>query len=190
VKLVDVRAHAIEEITPTGLRTTSEEYEFEVLIYATGFDAMTGALARMNVSGLGCIDLRDKWVNGPTNYLGFMVAGFPNLFMIHGPGSPSVLAQMIAGAEGQINWLADLLAYIGEHGYERVETTSEWEDTWGQQVRAAADATLYNMAESWYLGANIPGKPRVFMIYTGGLDVYREICAGVTRNGYKGFTFI
>jgi cation diffusion facilitator CzcD-associated flavoprotein CzcO len=189
VRLVDVRANPIQEITPAGLRTTAAEYELDMLIYATGFDAMTGSMTRMNITGVGGVDLRDKWQHGPTNYLGYSVAGFPNLFMIHGPGSPSVLAQMIMGAEFQVEWLCDLLAHATARDYQRVATTTDWEDSWGREVEAAADATLYKKADSWYLGANIPGKPRVFMVYIGGFDVYCQRSRDVAAAGYQGFVF-
>ena len=189
VTLVDVRANPITEITPAGLRTTAGEYDLDILIYATGFDAMTGSLTRMNVTGVGGVRLEDKWANGPTNYLGFMVAGFPNLFMIHGPGSPSVLAQMIMSAEWQVDWLYDRLGYLLEHGYQQVDTTEEWEESWAREVETAANATLYKKADSWYLGANIPGKPRVFMVYIGGFDNYTRRCNEVVANGYEGFVF-
>jgi len=187
VTLVDVRANPIQEITPTGLRTTAAEYELDALIFATGFDAMTGSMTRMNITGIGGVDLREKWQHGPTNYLGYSVAGFPNLFMIHGPGSPSVLAQMIMGAEFQVEWLCDLLEHATAHGYHRVDTTAEWEDSWGREVEAAAEATLFKKADSWYLGANIPGKPRVFMVYIGGFDVYCGRCRDASAAGYEGF---
>jgi cyclohexanone monooxygenase len=189
VTLVDVRANPITEITPAGLRTTAGEYDLDILIYATGFDAMTGSMTRMNVTGTGGLRLEDKWVNGPSNYLGFLVAGFPNLFMIHGPGSPSVLAQMIMSAEWQVDWLHDRISFMLEQGYERVDTTEQWEENWAREVEAAADATLYKKADSWYLGANIPGKPRVFMVYVGGFDNYTRRCTEVVDNGYQGFSF-
>jgi cation diffusion facilitator CzcD-associated flavoprotein CzcO len=189
VTLVDVRTNPIAEITPTGLRTTASEYELDLLIYATGFDAMTGSMTRMNLTGVGGVDLRDKWVNGPTNYLGFVVAGFPNLLMVHGPGSPSVLAQMIMCAEWQIDWIGDLLEHMVRNGYKRFDTTTEWEDAWGREVETAADATLFRMADSWYIGANIPGKPRVFMVYVGGFDVYTRRCDEAAERGYEGLVF-
>jgi cation diffusion facilitator CzcD-associated flavoprotein CzcO len=160
-------------------------------IRQTGFDAMTGSMTRMNVTGTDGVRLEDKWVDGPANYLGFLVAGFPNLFMIHGPGSPSVLAQMIMSAEWQVDWVCDRISYLLEQGYERVDTTEQWEESWAREVEAAAaaDATLYKKADSWYLGANIPGKPRVFMVYVGGFDNYTRRCTEVVDNGYQGFVF-
>lgn len=187
VTLVDVRANPITGLTPTGLRTTGGQYELDVLIYATGFDAMTGALQRMNITGIGGRDIRDKWSQGPTNYLGMLVAGYPNLFMVHGPGSPSVLAQMITTGEWQVDWIADRLAYLEEHGYERIDTTTEWEDAWGKEVRTIADATLFDRADSWYVGANVPGKPRVFMVYIGGFDRYKQRCEDAVADHYRGF---
>jgi cyclohexanone monooxygenase len=189
VTLVDVRSNPITEITPAGLRTAAGEYELDILIYATGFDAMTGSMTRMNVTGADGVRLQDKWVNGPTNYLGFLVAGFPNLFMIHGPGSPSVLAQMIMSAEWQVDWLHDRIAYMLSRGLERVDTSERWEDSWGREMEVAADATLFKKADSWYMGANIPGKPRVFMVYVGGFDNYTRRCDEVVSAGYEGFTF-
>ena len=189
VTLVDVRANPITEVNPGGLRTTAGDYELDILIYATGFDAMTGSMTRMNVTGVGGLKLEDKWAGGPTTYLGFQVAGFPNLFMIHGPGSPSVLAQMIMSAEWQVDWLHDRLRHMLDRGYTRVETTEQWEDSWSGEVEAAADATLYKKADSWYLGANIPGKPRVFMVYVGGFDNYARRCNEVVANDHEGFAF-
>jgi cyclohexanone monooxygenase len=189
VTLVDVRTHPITEITPTGLKTQEGSYDLDILVYATGFDAMTGALTRMNVTGIGGLDLRQKWVGGPSNYLGFMVAGFPNLFMIHGPGSPSVLAQMIMGAEWQVNWIDDLLRAMDAQGHERVDTTPEWEDDWAAKVDEAADRMLFKRADSWYVGANIPGKPRVFMVFVGGFNAYTTLCNESVARGYEGFRF-
>lgn len=189
VTLVDVRANPITGLTPAGLRTTGGEYELDMLIYATGFDAMTGSLQRMNVTGVGGKDIRDTWAEGPANYLGMVVAGYPNLFMVHGPGSPSVLAQMITTGEWQVDWIADRLKYLEEHGYERIDTTPEWEEAWGREVQAIADATLFGRADSWYVGANIPGKPRVFMVYIGGFDLYKQRCDDAVADNYRGFVF-
>ena len=131
VTLVDVRTNPITEITPTGLRTTAADYELDILVLATGFDAVTGSLTRMNITGVGGIDLREKWAQRPTNYLGFMVAGFPNLFMIHGPGSPGVLAQMITGGEWQVGWVADVIEDLDRSGYARIDTTADAENELG-----------------------------------------------------------
>ncbi|GLY71292.1 flavin-containing monooxygenase [Amycolatopsis taiwanensis] len=187
VELVDVRTNPIVEITPAGLRTTAHEYELDMLVYATGFDAMTGALTRMTVTGVGGGDLRDKWAHGPANYLGLVIAGFPNLFMVHGPGSPSVLAQMITTGEWQVDWIGDRLKYLRDNGYRRIEATADAEAAWGQETKAIADATLFPRADSWYVGANIPGKPRVFMVYIGGFPAYKQRCDEVVAEGYRGF---
>ena len=189
VTLVDVRANPITEITPSGLRTTAAEYDLDVLVFATGFDAVTGSLTRMNVTGTGGASLRDRWAGGPVSFLGMLVAGFPNLFLIHGPGSPGVLAQMIAGGEWQVDWLARLIGHMEAAGHQRVDTTPEWEGRWSAEVEAAADRTLYKHADSWYLGANIAGKPRVFMIYVGGFDQYMRRCEEQAAAGYEGFAF-
>ena len=188
VTLVDVRSNPITEITPAGLRTTAAEYELDMLILATGFDAVTGAFTRMNVTGVGGADLRARWAQGPANYLGFMVAGFPNLFMIHGPGSPGVLAQMITGGEWQVDWVADVITDLNDDGYARIDTTTDAEDGWRSEMDEMAAKTLFQYADSWYVGANIPGKPRNFMIYIGGFDQYKRRCAEQVQKGYEGFT--
>jgi cation diffusion facilitator CzcD-associated flavoprotein CzcO len=189
VTLVDVRSHPIAEITPSGLRTTAAEYDLDVIIFATGFDGVTGSFTRMDVTGADGTDLRVKWASGPTTDLGYLVAGFPNLFLIHGPGSPGVLAQMITGGEWQVDWVARLIKHMEERGYRRVDTTPAREQQWNEEVQAAADRTLYKLADSWYMGANIPGKPRAFMIYVGGFDRYTQRCAEHAGAGYSGFVF-
>lgn len=186
VHLVDVDAHPIVEFTRTGLRTAAEHYDLDMIILATGFDAVTGSLTRMNITGVGGVDLRDKWADGPTNYLGYFVAGFPNLFMIHGPGSPGVLAQMIMGGELQVDWVAKIIEDMQEQGYETIDTLPEAERAWSEEMEAAASHTLYKHANSWYVGANIPGKPRVFMIYIGGFDRYLARCNEQLEKGYEG----
>jgi cation diffusion facilitator CzcD-associated flavoprotein CzcO len=188
VTLVDVRKDPITEITATSLRTTAADYELDMLVLATGFDAVTGSLTRMNITGTGGTGLGEKWAEYPANYLGLMVAGFPNLFMIHGPGSPGVLAQMILGGEWQVDWVAQVIADLNRHGYARIDTTADAEDAWGAETEAIAARTLYQHADSWYVGANIPGKPRNFLIYIGGFDRYTQRCAEAVQNGYEGFT--
>jgi cation diffusion facilitator CzcD-associated flavoprotein CzcO len=188
VTLVDVRTHPIVEITPHGLQTTARHFDdIDILIFATGFDAMTGSMTRIDIRGVGGGELATAWADGPRTYLGFMVAGFPNLFMVHGPGSPSVLAQMIMGAEWQVDWIAELIRHMDLKGYRTVDTNLECHEWWGQQVDQAADRTLYKMANSWYLGANIEGKKRVFMVYVGGFDAYTDICSDIAARGYEGF---
>ncbi|HUJ64463.1 MAG TPA: NAD(P)/FAD-dependent oxidoreductase, partial [Acidimicrobiales bacterium] len=187
VTLVDVKTHPIEEITPTGLRTAKESYDLDVLVFATGFDAMTGPLLRMNITGRGGLSLKEKWEHGPRTYLGLSTAGFPNMFMITGPGSPSVLASMITAIEQHVDWIAGAIVHAAETGREVMEASPEAEDQWVDHVNEVADQTLYRFANSWYLGANIPGKPRVFMPYVGGFNVYRDKCDQVAAAGYPGF---
>jgi cation diffusion facilitator CzcD-associated flavoprotein CzcO len=187
VTLVDVKTNPITEITPTGLRTTAGEYDLDILLLATGFDAVTGSLTRMNITGVGGVRLEDKWAERPTNYLGYLVAGFPNLFMIHGPGSPGVLAQMITGGEKQVDWVTKIIGDLDRGGYASIDTTPEAEQAWGEEMAAMAGRTLYQHANSWYVGANIPGKPRYFMIYIGGFDQYQKRCDEQVSKGYEGF---
>ncbi|MER2535612.1 MAG: NAD(P)/FAD-dependent oxidoreductase [Rhizobiaceae bacterium] len=187
VTLVDVRAAPIEAITETGIRTADGEYEVDAIIFATGYDAMTGALTRLDLTGAKGARLADKWDAGPTNYLGIMTTGFPNFFMITGPGSPSVLSNVVVSIEQHVEWLADLFDYMRAHGKDRIEPTREAEAAWVEHCRALAAATLQMKANSWYLGANVPGKPRVFLPYIGGTSVYRQKCDEVAAKGYEGF---
>jgi len=187
VTLVDLRETPIEHITPAGLKTTEADYAFDSLIFAIGFDAMTGALNKIDIRGRDGAALRDEWAAGPRAYLGLMVAGFPNLFMITGPGSPSVLSNMVVSIEQHVDWIADCIGYLGGRQLHVIEATSEAQDAWVAHVNEAADLTLYPQANSWYLGANVPGKPRVFMPYIGGVGVYREKCDDVAAKGYEGF---
>ncbi|WP_067672763.1 flavin-containing monooxygenase [Nocardia miyunensis] len=188
VDLVSVRETPIEEITPRGLRVGDTEYEFDVIVFATGYDAMTGPLNAIDIRGTEGVLLRDKWAAGPRTYLGIATAGFPNLFMLTAPGSPSVLVNMIISIEQHVDWVADLLVYLREHGYTRVEALLDAEDSWVETVNEAASHTLFPRGNSWYLGANIPGKPRVFMPFVGGAGRYRKICDGVASADYRGFT--
>ena len=187
VTLVDVKRSPIVEITAKGLRTEESEYELDAIVFATGFDAMTGALLdvdmRVNTGG----SLRAKWSAGPRTYLGLMTAGFPNLFIITGPGSPSVKSNMVSAIEQHVDWITDCLKYLQSHGIRRIEAGLDTENEWVEHVNQVADATLYPLANSWYVGANIPGKPRVFMPYVAGLDKYRKICDDVAAKNYKGF---
>jgi cyclohexanone monooxygenase len=187
VKLVDIKGAPIEEITPTGLRTGGKEYELDAIVFATGFDAMTGALLKMGIVGRGGRSLAAKWADGPRTYLGVMTAGFPNLFIVTGPGSPSVLSNMIVSIEQHVDWIANCLADLRAAGLEQIETTQEAEDEWVGHVNEVADRTLYPTANSWYVGANIPGKPRIFMPYIGGVGNYRQKCTDIAANGYQGF---
>jgi cyclohexanone monooxygenase len=188
VSLVDVKNGPIEVITATGLRTRSAEYgPFDAIVFATGFDAMTGALREIDIRVKGGDVLAEEWRGGPRTYLGLMMAGFPNMFVITGPGSPSVKTQMILAIEQHTNWIADCLAHLRAHGYTRIEANRPAQDGWVQHVNDVADSTLYPLANSWYLGANIPGKPRVFMPYVGGFAGYKQKCDAVADNGYEGF---
>src|SRR6202012_4987488 len=146
-----------------------------------------GSLTRMNITGRGGIDLREKWAAFPANYLGFMVAGFPNLFMIHGPGSPGVLAQMITGGEWQVEWVTGIIRDLDRRGVRQIDTTDEAESGWAAEMGEMADKTLYRYADSWSVGANIPGKPRNFMIYIGGFNQYTKRCTDQVSQGYQGF---
>ncbi|MTD54333.1 flavin-containing monooxygenase [Amycolatopsis pithecellobii] len=187
VTLVDVRGNPITEITANGLRTTAGEYELDVLVLATGFDAMTGSLTRMNVTGVGGVNLKDKWADKPWNYLGLVVSGFPNLFMIHGPGSPSVVAQMVTQCEYQMDWIAELIDHMEYRGIATADTTHDTESEWCDKVTEVANQTLFPLADSWYAGANIEGKARSFMIWVGGFDAFADKCDEVAANGYEGF---
>jgi cyclohexanone monooxygenase len=187
VALVDLRTTPITELTATGIRTTDGEYELDDIVFATGFDAMTGAILKVDIRGIGDRSLRDKWAAGPRTYLGLTISGFPNLFLITGPGSPSVLSNMIVSIEHHVEWIADCLAYLRANNVTSIEATAEAEDAWVQHVNEVADATLYPTGNSWYLGANIPGKTRIFMPYVAGVGTYRKKCDDVVRGGYLGF---
>ena len=188
VSLVDLRAEPIEAITPAGIRTQKNQYALDVIVFATGFDAMTGPLLRMDIRGRGGRSLAEIWEAGPRNYLGLQVAGFPNLFTVTGPGSPSVLCNMPVAIEQHVEWITDCIAYMRAHDLNRIEARVEAMDNWVEQVNAAANATLLpQVNHSWYLGANVPGKPRVFMPYAGGMARYRRICADIAAQGYEGF---
>ena len=188
VALVDVRSDPIQEITPTGLRTGKQEFELDAIVFATGFDAMTGALREIDIRTTAGAVLADKWTGGPLTYLGLMVAGFPNMFVITGPGSPGVKTQMIASIEQHVDWIAGAIDHLNKHQLDRIEPTLTAESEWVHHVNQVADGTLYPLANSWYMGANIPGKPRVFMPYVGGFDRYKRRCDEVAAKGYEGFT--
>jgi cyclohexanone monooxygenase len=187
VTLVDLRKTPIAAITPKGVRTSEREYAVDSLVFATGFDAMTGALLKIDIRGRGGHTLAEKWEGGPRTYLGLAIAGFPNLFTITGPGSPSVLSNMIVSIEQHVDWIAECLAHLRARGHAAIEATVEAEDAWVAHVNDVGHMTLYPLAKSWYMGANVPGKPRVFMPYIGGVGVYREKCDAVAAAGYAGF---
>lgn len=188
VSLVDIRATPIQEITSTGLRTTDAAYDLDIIVFATGFDAMTGPLLALDIRGGNGVSLRDTWSAGPRTFLGLQTVGFPNLFTITGPGSPSVLTNMPTAIEQHADWIANCIRYMRERGLDRIEATAEASDRWVEHVNEAAHATLLPMASSsWYLGANVPGKPRVFMPYAGGMATYAALCEQVAVDGYTGF---
>jgi cyclohexanone monooxygenase len=185
VTLVNLKETPIEAITAAGVRTADETYEVDALVFATGFDAMTGALLAIDIKGAGGADFRQAWAEGPKAYLGLAVSGFPNLFLITGPGSPSVLSNMINSIEQHVEWITDCIGHMRERGHSRIEADQGAQEAWVAHVRAVADKTLFPQAASWYMGANIPGKPRVFMPYIGA--GYRQKCADVAAAGYEGF---
>jgi len=187
VTLVDIRSSPIEEILPRAVRTKARDYEIDALVMATGFDAMTGSVAKIDIRGRHGLTLNQKWAEGPKTYLGLMSEGFPNLFIITGPGSPSVLSNMIVSIEQHVDWIADCIAFMRDRGLDIMEANKEAEDKWVAHVNEVAHTTLYPQANSWYMGANIPGKPQIFMPYIGGVGVYRQICNDVAANGYEGF---
>jgi cyclohexanone monooxygenase len=188
VTLVDIRTNPIEEILPNAVRTRDKDYEVDALVLATGFDAMTGSVAKIDIRGRNGLTLNQKWAEGPKTYLGLMSAGFPNLFIVTGPGSPSVLSNMIVSIEQHVDWITDCIGYMRERGFEAMEASRDAEDKWVAHVNEVAHTTLYPQANSWYMGANIPGKPQIFMPYIGGVGVYRQICNDVAAKGYEGFT--
>ncbi|WP_375461726.1 flavin-containing monooxygenase [uncultured Enterovirga sp.] len=188
VLLVDLKKEPIVEITETGVRTTEREYELDILVFATGFDALTGPLIAMDIRGSGGVSLKEAWAAGPRTYLGLQTPDFPNLFTITGPGSPSVLTNMPVAIEQHVDWIADCIRHMREQGLDRIEATRDAAGRWGEHVNDAANATLLPQASSsWYLGANVPGKPRAFLPYAGGMARYAGICEEVARDGYAGF---
>jgi cyclohexanone monooxygenase len=187
VELVDVRSSPVTTVTPGGLATAAGEYELDVIVFAIGFDAITGALLEIDIRGRDGAPLAKQWEAGPRTYLGLCAAGFPNLFMITGPGSPSVLSNMVVSIEQHADWILDCLDHLRSRGLNRIEASAQAEAGWVRHVGELAGRTLYPRAASWYVGANIPGKPRVFMPYTGGCGTYRKECEQVVERGYDGF---
>ena len=189
VLLVDLQESPIETIEAGGVRTVDGLHDLDVLIYATGFDAMTGALLRAGIVGRGGRALNDKWEYGPVAYMGLQMAGFPNLFTVTGPGSPSVLCNMLVAIEQHVNWITDCLGYLRDNGLSSIEATDAAEQTWIAHVNEVSEGTMYTAptCNSWYLGANIEGKARIFMPYVGGFPRYRERCEAVVAAGYEGF---
>ena len=187
VYLADLRSEPIESISSEAVKTSADLYEIDDLVLATGFDAMTGALSAIDIRGLGSERLRDKWVAGPRTYLGMMTHGYPNLFIVNGPGSPSVLSNMVASVEQNVDWIVDCIDAVGFGEGARIDPLKAAEDDWVQHVNDVAAPTLYGSAASWYMGANVPGKPRVFMPYVGGWSNYAEKVRDVAAKGYDGF---
>jgi cation diffusion facilitator CzcD-associated flavoprotein CzcO/acetyl esterase/lipase len=187
VRLVNVRKHPIRQVTQTGIETADESFALDAIVFATGFDAVTGAITAVDIRGRNDLALKDKWVDGPQTYLGLTTAGFPNLFFITGPGSPSVLTNMAVSIEQHADWVLDCLDHLSAAGFDVIEPTELAESGWTQHVNDCADITLYPAANSWYMGANVPGKPRVFLPYCAGLDFYRLSCDEVVARDYLGF---
>ena len=187
VELVDLRREPLVRITRRGIATAERELDLDVIVFAIGFDAMTGALLDIDVRGADGLALREAWAAGPRTYLGLAAAGFPNLFMVTGPGSPSVLSNMAVSIEQHVDWIAECLVHLRDRGVRRIEPTAAAEEAWVRHVADVAAGTLYPAARSWYVGANIPGKPRVFMPYVGGVGAYRRACDEVAVRGYEGF---
>ncbi|MGF1595763.1 MAG: flavin-containing monooxygenase [Acidimicrobiales bacterium] len=187
VELVNLRRTPITGITATGIRTSDQEREFDAIVFATGFDAMTGALVAVDIAGRDGVTLKERWEEGTRTYLGLMVAGFPNFFTITGPQSPSVFSNMMISIEQHVDWITDLLVHLRDRGVEVISATEEAEEGWCQHNAEVGDATLYPKANSWYMGANVPGKARVLMPYIGGVGVYRELCDEIAADDYRGF---
>ncbi|MDG2005091.1 MAG: NAD(P)/FAD-dependent oxidoreductase [Novosphingobium sp.] len=189
VHLVDLKQTPIMRMTPKGIATSEGEMQFDTVIFATGFDALTGAAGRIAITGRGGETLRDKWVDGPQTYLGLTCNGFPNMFLVTGPGSPGPLSAMVRSIEQHVDWIGDCMVHMREEGLATIQALPDYEINWMDHVQEVAEGTLYPRADSWYIGANVPGKPRKFMPYLGGVGVYREKCDAVVSAGYDGFAF-
>ena len=187
VHLVDIRDTPIEAITPNGLRVAGIEHELDVIVFATGFDAFSGSFLRIDIRGRNGVRLAERWQHGPTAYLGLAIAGFPNLLTVNGPCNPAVLTNVPAAIEHDVEWIAGCIEYAEQHALTAIEPTEEAEQAWVEYTADMVDGTMYMRANSWWLGANIPGKPRVFMAFIGGLTIFRERCAEVAAAGYAGF---
>ena len=187
VSLVDLVATPIDRVTPAGVRTSAAEVPLDALVLATGFDAMTGALGAIDIRGRGGVPLSRSWADGPRSLLGLAVAGFPNLFTVTGPGSPSVLSNMRLSIEQHVDWITDCLGYLAEHRIASIEATEQAQETWVAHAAEVAEPTIFPRGASWYTGTNVPGKARVFMPYIGGVPAYREACEKVAADGYQGF---
>jgi cyclohexanone monooxygenase len=189
VRLVDTRNNPIVEITESGIRTQNDSYMIDSIVFATGFDAMTGALNRIDIQGRDGVKLSKEWAAGPVTYLGLMVSGFPNLFLVTGPGSPSVISNVVTSIEQHVEWIGACLKFMQLNRKGFVEATAEAQTSWVNHVNDVANSTLFPVANSWYVGANIPGKARVFMPYVAGVAAYRKVCDAIAAEGYRGFHF-
>ncbi|MFG2092258.1 flavin-containing monooxygenase [Streptomyces sp. NPDC048612] len=187
VRVVDLTRTPIVEITPSGITTSDREHAVDVIAFATGFDALTGSQVAMDIVGKGGTTLREKWADGPRNHLGLLSAGFPNLFTVIGPLSPSVLSNAVVAIEQHVEWISDCIAHLRRNGITEIDATPRAEADWCTHVADLAAQTLYPSVDSWYMGANVPGKPRVFLAYTGGLERYRAECAAAAEDGYRAF---
>ncbi len=187
VALVDLKKDPIRTFTREGIKSGDTTYALDAVVFATGYDAMTGAALHMDISTTDGAKLKEKWGAVPKTYLGIMTAGFPNLFFITGPGSPSVLANMIAGIEQHVDWVADCLKYLKSKGFASIDADSGYEERWVELVNQTAASTLLPQTNSWWTGSNVPGKPRLFVPYAGGHGHYRMKCADIAFNGYEGF---
>ena len=189
VELVDIIKEPIDRITRSGLEALGRSFDFDSIVFATGFDAMTGTLLRVDLRGRGGLNLSEKWEAGPRTYLGLMTEGFPNMYTITGPGSPSVKSNMMSSIEQHVELVVEMLVYFRDNDIETIEPDLSAEDDWVEHVQEVASKTLFPKANSWYMGANIPGKPQLFMPYIGGVGAYRKICEEVVAEGYRGFNF-
>ena len=189
VRLVDLRTDPVERFEGNSLVTTRSRYDIDAMVFATGFDAVTGALERLNLRGEQGLTFKQLWTSGPTSYLGLMTVGFPNLFTITGPGSPSILTNVIVSIEQHVDWISDCLAHMKQHGFRRIDPEQAAQDAWGRKVQDIAAGTLFVTANSWYMGANVPGKPKLFLPFIGGFSTYSDLCKAVVEGGYQGFRF-
>jgi len=187
VKLVDIRATPLQEIKPNGIQTSDALFDLDCIVFATGYDAVTGALERLNIQGEAGQSLKDEWTTGPRTYLGLMTVGFPNLFFITGPGSPSILTNVIVSIEQHVDWIARCIQHMNATQKLKIQAQAPAQEAWVQKVNDLAKNTLFPASDSWYMGANVPGKPRVFLPFIGGLGTYTEICEQVIKDGYSGF---
>ena len=187
VELIDINSSPITTITQEGLSTSEKNYNFDIIIFATGFDAMTGALLSIDITGKDNIKLSNKWKDGPRSYLGLCIQGFPNFFTITGPGSPSVLTNMMVAIEQHVEWIYECIKKLNISNKKEIEPAISAENNWMDHVEEVASNTLRYSCNSWYVGANVPGKKRVFMPYIGGQDVYRKKCKDISNNDYEGF---